>query len=189
MVDIAMIKADVWDDRKCNLGEGPASSGKNNQRGYWVDITGKKVLWRDLDTNKTGEYSVDEEIGFVIPRAHGGELIGTTSGPFLRDTDGSMHALPNRVDVDGAGEKFPTRWNDAKVSPNGDLWLGTLTADFTPGESALYRLDSDGSHMVDYGLHFGEVAKFVDLMRTSKLVKSFQCPQSLHHLVHLLDQI
>ena len=147
MVDIAMIKADVWDDRKCELGEGPASAGKNNQRGYWVDITGKKVLWRDLDTNATGEYSVDEEIGFVIPRAQGGELIGTTSGPYLRDADGTMHALPNRIDVDGPGEKFPIRWNDAKVSPTGDLWLGSLTADFTPGEAALYRLDRDGSKM------------------------------------------
>lgn len=118
-----MITAQVWDERRCWVGEGPTASGTGN-----VD-----------------EYQVSEHVSFAIPRISGGEILGTNSGPILRDTNGTIHQLPNRFSADGKLETIPTRWNDAKVSPLGDLWLGTLTYDNLPNQAALYRLAADGS--------------------------------------------
>lgn len=121
------MKATVWDSRRCLHGEGPTSSDISNNRVMWVDILGKMVLWRDLYTGEFGSYMNLEDTSFAIPRAAGGEILGTASGPIARDSDGTIHALPTRFDADGFADKHPTRWNDAKVAPTGDLWLGTMT--------------------------------------------------------------
>lgn len=140
-----MITAQVWDERRCWVGEGPTASGTGNNSIKWVDILNSKVHSKNLATGNVDEYQVSEHVSFAIPRIPGGEILGTNSGPILRDTNGTIHQLPNRFSADGKLETIPTRWNDAKVSPLGDLWLGTLTYDNLPNQAALYRLVADGS--------------------------------------------
>lgn len=130
------MKAHVWDERKCLLGEGPVSFGEKNSNVAWVDITGRKVLHKNLTTGVSGEFSTTEDIGFVIPRAHGGFILGTLNGPSAQSSDGQITSM-----VERAHWPIPTRWNDAKVSPDGDLWLGSMSYEMVPGASALFRLD------------------------------------------------
>ena len=124
------MKATLFDDRFNILGEGPTSSGPKNEMIKWVDIDGKKVRSRHLRTGEITEYDTTEPVGFAIPRVSGGEILGTENGPILRDADGTIHKVPTRVEADGYKATQVVRWNDAKVSPNGDLFLGTLAYDY-----------------------------------------------------------
>jgi len=134
-----MIEVEVFDDRRCHLGEGPSSSGKNNEIVTWVDIINGKVLTKNIEDLSTSEYKLEEHVGFALPRINGGEVLGINSGPVLRDVDGKITKLPQRET-----DRFKTRWNDAKVSPSGEIFLGTLTYDLIPDQSALYKITSDG---------------------------------------------
>jgi sugar lactone lactonase YvrE len=134
---VTPLSVELFDERQCTLGEGPVSFGATHEEVQWVDIEGKKVLWRNLASGHIDEYSVTELIGFVIPTESGKSLLGTTSGPVLYDgKDCAPFAARNEVDV------TPMRWNDAKVSPDGDLWLGSLALTEEAGYGSFYRLDS-----------------------------------------------
>lgn len=136
------LKAELWDNRRCILGEGPVAYGRSQV--MWVDILGKKVLSRDLETHQIGEFETQDHVSFVLPRVGGGEVLGIADGPYLRDVDGALHRLPGRVEADGSDGVNPTRWNDAKVSPLGEVWLGSMTYDVLPNQAGLYRLAKDG---------------------------------------------
>ena len=137
-----MISVEVFDDRRCWLGEGPTATGENNNHVQWVDILNGKVLSKNLETNKTSEYKLDDHVGFAIPRTGGGDVLGTSNGPVLRNTDGEITKLPGRET-----DSHKSRWNDAKVSHTGDLFLGTLSYDLVPKASGLYRISQDGSEI------------------------------------------
>lgn len=141
------MKSEVFDERINIIGEGPTSSGPQNEDISWVDIYGRKVLSRNITTGSVSEYATNEDVGFAIPRTRGGHIIGVTSGPFLRDSDGQLHSLPNREDADGFNATRKIRWNDAKVSPQGDLFLGTMAYDHVANAGALYQLRKDGKHI------------------------------------------
>lgn len=141
------MKAEIFDSRRNILGEGPTSSGAKNNHVMWVDIYGKAVRWRDLESGEIGEYPTPEDVGFVIPLAEGGELLGTAHGPHVRDLAGNFRKVPVRVEADGYLAKKNLRWNDAKVSPWGDLFLGSMTYDFESNAGALYQLQKGGKHI------------------------------------------
>ena len=48
-----MIKAQVWDSRRCWVGEGPAATGIDNNDVTWVDILNGKILHTWLNLEKT----------------------------------------------------------------------------------------------------------------------------------------
>ena len=137
-----MISVEVFDDRRCWLGEGPTASGENNNHVQWVDILNGKVLSKNFETSKTSEYKLDDHVGFAIPRIGGGDVLGTSNGPVLRDVEGNVSGLPKRET-----DTHKSRWNDAKVSHTGDLFLGTLSYDLVPKASGLYRISKDGSEI------------------------------------------
>ena len=125
------MKASIFDERRNILGEGPTATGPKNEDVKWVDLYGKKVRSRHLVNGEICEYETTEDVGFAIPRLNGGEVIGTQNGPLLRDVDGTLHLLPTRVDADGYKASQIVRWNDAKVSPSGDLFLGSMAYDLS----------------------------------------------------------
>ena len=133
---VTPLSVDLFDRRQCTLGEGPVSFGANYSEVQWVDIEGKQVLSRNLETDNSSEYSVSDLVAFVIPTESGKSLLGTSSGPVLYDGSAfSPYVSRKEVDV------TPMRWNDAKVSPDGDLWLGSLALTEEAGYGSFYRLD------------------------------------------------
>lgn len=141
----SQIKVEIFDERQCILGEGPVASGPGHAEVQWVDIEGRKVLNRNLETGQSGEYSVPEDIGFVIPTESGKDLLGTASGPVLYDgKDFTPFVSRNEVDV------TPMRWNDAKVDPAGDLWLGSMSYTEDGGHGALYRLKGRSKELTKF---------------------------------------
>lgn len=135
---------EVFDERRCSLGEGPSASGVDWQLITWVDVLGKRVLTRDLGTGVQSEVQTAQHVSFAIPREQGGYVLGLADGPVLFNAGSSILNLPGRAVADGIADQEPIRWNDAKVSPSGELWLGTMTYDLLPGKSALYRMSRDG---------------------------------------------
>ena len=141
------IAVEVFDSRRNQLGEGPTATGEKNSHIQWCDIYGKAVRSKDLITGKVDEYFANEHIGFQIPRVKGGEILGTADGPVLRDKDGVIHKLPTRADVDGDNQSGVIRWNDAKVSPDGNLFLGSMAYENQSDQGAFYRLSKDGKKL------------------------------------------
>ena len=117
-----------------------------NNEVWWVDILGKKVLAKNINDESTLEWTFDEDVSFLIPCSNDDFIIGTASGPLRRSREGHISPLPTRLSANGESDAFPMRWNDAKVAPDGYLWLGTIAYDVEahPDGSALYRLDKDG---------------------------------------------
>ena len=141
------IAVEVFDSRRNQLGEGPTATGDKNSHVQWCDIYGKAVRSRDLVTGKTDEYFADQHIGFQIPRSKGGDILGTADGPVLRDKDGAIHKLPTRADVDGDNLSGVIRWNDAKVCPDGNLFLGSMAYEDQSDQGSFYRLSKDGKKL------------------------------------------
>ncbi len=137
-----MIAVEVFDDRRCWLGEGPTATGTNNNHVQWVDILNGKVLSKNIETNQTSEYKMEDHVGFAIPRTNGGDVLGTANGPVIRNSEGEITKLPGREK-----DEFKSRWNDAKVSYTGDLFLGTLSYDLVLKASGLYRISKDGTEI------------------------------------------
>ena len=129
------MNVEIFDERRCLLGEGPIAYGSNHELVAWVDILKKKVHFRNIATSATDEMRTDEDVSFVISRNDGGFILGTSTGPVGISPSIDLPLL-----------KHPTsprmRFNDAKVSPQGDLWFGTMSYDELPEVAALYRLSS-----------------------------------------------
>jgi len=141
------VAVEVFDSRRNQLGEGPTATGFGNNHIQWCDIYGKAVRSKDLVTGKTDEYFTDQHVGFQIPRSKGGDILGTADGPVLRDENGSLHQLPTRKDVDGDNKSGVLRWNDAKVAPDGNLFLGSMAYENPTDQGAFYRLSKDGEKL------------------------------------------
>jgi len=133
------MKFEVFDERRCSLGEGPTSSGQHNNHVMWIDILSFQVLWRDIASGEIGSFSTPAEVGFALPRKNSGIVLGHASGATLRNPDGTESALPSWSDAESEPLRTPVRWNDAKVSNVGDLWLGTMSYNAEPKKAALYR--------------------------------------------------
>jgi len=137
----------LFDPRKCHVGEGPVVMVDDFTMIHWVDILNNRVLWRDLVSDLSGEFQTSENVSFALPRKNGGWILGNAGGPDLMNPDGSITRLPGRVAADGTADPFPMRWNDAKVGPSGEVWIGTSAYGATTDRIGLHRLSSDGTEM------------------------------------------
>jgi gluconolactonase len=149
MMSISQDSLQVFDSRNCNVGEGPIAIGLMNNEVWWVDVLGRKVLSKNIVTQASQELPFQEDVSFWIPCSNGDFIAGTASGPLRISRDGVISPMPTRKNADGISDNFPLRWNDAKVAPDGHLWLGTIAYDVDahPSGCALYRLDKSGDKL------------------------------------------
>lgn len=130
----------IFDERRCLLGEGPVWDADEG-RALWVDILNSRVLWRGMDGE--GEYSFPAHIGAVLPTHDGRWLACLADGLYVTDPGEAILerivTFPHRL---GSVAHPLMRANDAKVSPDGVAYCGTMsyTPDEHPGAGSLYRL-------------------------------------------------
>jgi sugar lactone lactonase YvrE len=132
-----MSTVEIFDERASDLAEAPWYDERTGRVG-WVDIIGRRVLWRDLSTGETGEASAPDEVSAAVPRAGGGLVLLLATGPVLAEPDGTLTPLDPYDDPERG---VALRTNDAKADPAGRLWFGTMARDHTTPRAALYRLD------------------------------------------------
>ena len=137
------MKVEVFDERKCLLGEGPTSRTADNSLVMWVDIHNQQVHWRDTSNSEFGSFATMEQVGFALPRIGGGTVLGVGDRLILRDPDGAESVLESCNASTKSPSGVKVRWNDAKVAPGGELYAGSMAYDTTLHAGALYRISEN----------------------------------------------
>ena len=118
------------------LGESPFWH-PHEQRLYWVDIPGKKVLRTDMTMGSVETWDMPSEPGCIAPAKSGGLVIALRDGVFrAREWGGALEHLVT-LDYDPTG----VRANDGKCDALGRFWVGTIDESKTHRTGALYSID------------------------------------------------
>lgn len=121
------------------LGEGPHWDAVTGEL-LRVDITRGRVHRLDPVSRRASSVDLGDLVGFAIPRAGGGLVVGLRGSVVLLDPDGTRRTLttpePDLPD---------NRFNDAKCDPAGRLWAGTMAVGESQPDGALYRIEADGT--------------------------------------------
>ena len=122
---------------KASLGEGPLWL-VNTQELIWVDINSGEVHCLNTITNRDTILYQGEKVSCVVSVSDVAFLIADTNKiiRFNRALGESKTVLA--IDF----QNHNIRFNDGKVGPNGNFWLGTMDMHVTPYMGNLYRIDA-----------------------------------------------
>lgn len=106
---------------------------------WFVDIKAPAVhRWRRAD-GATASWQMPERVGFAVPKASGGFVLGLKSGLALW-APGTDPVPWLTVDVEHPGNRL----NDGTVDPAGRLWFGSMDDGEVSPTGRLWRLDPGG---------------------------------------------
>jgi sugar lactone lactonase YvrE len=119
----------------------------------WVDITAGLVRRGRVsgdDVVDVAAHRGGDTVGFVVPAAAGGWLLGAGAGISRLTADGEAQVLIELTGEGGSEEPSAdgrpgTRMNDGGCDRAGRFFGGTMAFDERPGAGTLYRLDLDGT--------------------------------------------
>jgi sugar lactone lactonase YvrE len=111
---------------------------------WFVDIKGRRAHRWNPATAELRSWAAPEQVGFLAPLRGGGFIAGLKTGLYRFDPQSCefthlMSVEPDRPD---------NRLNDGSVSPEGELWFGSMHDLESEPSGALYRLDADGQCVV-----------------------------------------
>ena len=120
------------------LSEGPCWDVAR-QRLLWIDIQGHKVHSADLDGRGLRTWATPSEVGFAVPDAEGGIVLGLRAG--LARLDPSTGAITHGSVLE---TRLDHRINDGAADRSGRLWFGTMHMPESEPSASLFRLDGSG---------------------------------------------
>lgn len=122
----------IFDDRICELGEGPIWHPERGQF-FWFDILGRRLLARGVAGPQEWRF---DRLASAAGRVSGDRLlIATETGMALLDlTTGSLQQV-----VDIEADDPDTRSNDGRADRQGGFWIGTMGKAAQTGRGAIYR--------------------------------------------------
>jgi sugar lactone lactonase YvrE len=132
--------------RPAEHGEGPIWDAAAQEL-VWVDITAGLVRRGRIagdDVLDVAEHRGGDTVGFAVPAAAGGWLLGAGAGITRLTADGEAQVLIE-LTGEGGSKQSGTRMNDGACDRAGRFFGGTMAFDERPGAGTLYRLDLDGS--------------------------------------------
>jgi sugar lactone lactonase YvrE len=121
------------------LGEGPVWVAHDDAL-WFVDITGRQVHRFQPQSHQHRVWAAPERISFIFAVRGGGFMAGLKSGLHRFDPpSGEFRHFA------GVEPHLPdNRLNDGCVSPEGELWFGSMHDPEKESSGSLYRLDRDG---------------------------------------------
>jgi len=128
-------------------GEGPIWDAAAQEL-VWVDITAGLVRRGRVsgdDVLDVAAHRGGDTVGFAVPAAAGGWLLGAGGGISRLTADGQAGVLLELTGEGGAEDAGGTRMNDGGCDRAGRFFGGTMAFDERPGAGALYCLDLDGT--------------------------------------------
>jgi len=128
-------------------GEGPIWDAAAQEL-VWVDITAGLVRRGRVqgdDVVDVAEHRGGDTVGFAVPAAAGGWLLGAGAGITRLGADGEADVHVELTGEGGSETAGGTRMNDGGCDRAGRFYGGTMAFDERPGAGALYRLDLDGT--------------------------------------------
>jgi sugar lactone lactonase YvrE len=124
--------AQLWDDRPCELGEGPLWHPLRETL-FWFDITGRRMLARGPEG--TAEWRFDEMHSAAGWIDRDTLLVASETGLWrLSLPDGGRERLCTLE-----ADRPDTRSNDGRADPMGGFWIGTMGKAAEPGAGAIWR--------------------------------------------------
>ena len=138
MSKIISKKANLLLDTKAVLGEGPVWDWRK-QLLFWVDIEGYKLHSYDPKSGKAQQWNFDKMIGAAAPIESGNLLLAMESG--LASFDLKNEKLTWHQALENHDPSM--RYNDGKVGPSGNFWIGSMHKKFNPKTGNLYRVTPD----------------------------------------------
>jgi sugar lactone lactonase YvrE len=128
-------------------GEGPIWDAARSEL-VWVDITAGQVRRGTIagdDVVDLAAHRGGDTVGFALPAADGGWVLGAGAGITHLTEDGEAHVLLELTGEGGSEEAGGTRMNDGACDRAGRFYGGTMAFDERTGGGTLYRLDLDGT--------------------------------------------
>jgi sugar lactone lactonase YvrE len=119
------------------LGEGPCWDAAEATL-YWIDVPVGRVHALDA-AGQHRSWDAGQPVGAVALRASGGLVLAAADGFHTLDTGTGAVAPLAGVDHGRPG----VRMNDGSCDRAGRFYAGSMAADESPGQGALYRLDPD----------------------------------------------
>ncbi|MGR3322529.1 MAG: SMP-30/gluconolactonase/LRE family protein [Pseudooceanicola sp.] len=126
------MRADVLDDRVCELGEGPLWHPEREQL-FWFDILGNRLLSRVGGEPLEWRFDEHHSTAGWIDRDR--LLLASETGLWTFDIETGVRHLVCPLEADDPG----TRSNDGRADPFGGFWIGTMGKRAEPGRGAIYR--------------------------------------------------
>lgn len=122
----------IFDDRRCELGEGPLWHPLRNQL-FWFDILGRRLLTQDKTGSRHWEFpQMVSAAGWV---SKDDLLIASETSLFRFNlANGTSEPL-----VTLEADNPQTRSNDGRADPQGGFWIGTMGKKAEQGAGAIYR--------------------------------------------------
>ncbi|WP_170464795.1 SMP-30/gluconolactonase/LRE family protein [Ruegeria arenilitoris] len=122
----------VFDDRPCELGEGPLWHPERQQL-FWFDIVNKRLMTQASGEQQSWQFS--EHVSAAGWVDQGTLLIASETGLWRFDlASGDKHRIAP-LEADNP----VTRSNDGRADPWGGFWIGTMGKNSEPGAGAIYR--------------------------------------------------
>lgn len=125
-------RATVFDDRLCELGEGPLWHPERQQL-FWFDILGKRLLSRAGD--EALEWAFEEHVSAAGWVDRDTLLVASETGLWRFNIDTGARALVSPLEADDPA----TRSNDGRADPLGGFWIGTMGKGAQHERGAIYR--------------------------------------------------
>jgi len=128
-------------------GEGPIWDAAAGEL-VWVDITAGLVRRGRVDGDDVvdvARHRGGDTVGFVVPAAAGGWLLGAGGGFTRLTAEGAAQVLIELTGEGGSEDAGGTRMNDGGCDRAGRFFGGTMAFDEREGAGTLYRLDLEGS--------------------------------------------
>mgnify|MGYP001764872462 CR=1 FL=1 len=122
----------IFDDRACELGEGPLWHPLRQQL-FWFDIIGKRLLTRDASGPREWRFPGMVSAAGWISRD---ELLVAGESELFR-FDLSTGASEPLASLEANNPV--TRSNDGRADPQGGFWIGTMGKTAGKGAGAIYR--------------------------------------------------
>ncbi|WP_147127231.1 SMP-30/gluconolactonase/LRE family protein [Shimia ponticola] len=118
----------VYDTRRCNLGEGPLWHPELQEL-FWFDIIGKTLH------SKAQSWTFGEHVSAAGWVDEDTLLVASETALFRFDL-----RTGNRTDICGLDADNPvTRSNDGRADPQGGFWIGTMGKNAEPNAGGIYR--------------------------------------------------
>ncbi|CUJ99213.1 L-arabinolactonase [Ruegeria denitrificans] len=122
----------VFDDRPCELGEGPLWHPERQQL-FWFDILGKLLMTRQ--DNEPRSWQFDEHVSAAGWLDRDTLLIASETALWRFNLQSSHKDLITLLEADNP----TTRSNDGRADPWGGFWIGTMGKCAEPDAGAIYR--------------------------------------------------
>ena len=125
---------------KAKLGEG-AFWDTPTQTLFWVDILEKSLCLYHPESQSNSVLNMPSLIGTVVPQTDSSAVVALEDGIYLK-----MFNSPSLISLsDIEASKTENRFNDGKVDPNGNLWVGSMNLAETDPTGSLYKVSPEGN--------------------------------------------